>query len=388
MFAVLAAINSLLRFRDFGKRRDYLLFLILAAVSVASKQLAVFLFPTYALLLLRDGGWARVRQRRILPWTLAGGGAIALVALATLFLSPFNVQLVINVLTRGLWLRDAPDVVAAIVSEHLRPSLGVVAACGLVVGLAGRDGRLWLGLSWVGGVLVGLLFATGPYDAARYGIYAVPGYCLLAAAVTVGVRTDRQRTLVAVALAAAVSWQLWSAARVLPAGGGGYETAAKSVLSGGPGPTVLYSASVDTGYFVFFVRKHDPQRRLVVLRSDKLLTTSFMGDLSQNERIRAPEEIYPLLDRYGTRFIVIEDRPSGSDVLDWLREEVKSDRFVERSRVPITTRDRRLRNVDLVIYEYKDAKAPHPDAELDLALPLVGRDIRVRLADLQAEGAP
>jgi hypothetical protein len=30
-------------------------------------------------------------------------------------------------------------------------------------------------------------------------------------------------------------------------------------------PVVLYDGSVDTGYFVFFVRKHDPRGRLVRL---------------------------------------------------------------------------------------------------------------------------
>ena len=34
------------------------------------------------------------------------------------------------------------------------------------------------------------------------------------------------------------------------------------------------SSNVDTGYFVFFTRKHDPHQDLIVLRADKLLVTS------------------------------------------------------------------------------------------------------------------
>ena len=120
---------------------------------------------------------------------------------------------------------------------------------------------------------------------------------------------------------------------------GGYEEAARFVLADADGqsaPTVLYSASVDTGVFVFFVRKHDPARRLVVLRSDKLLTTSLMG---QAERRRShpavPRRSIPCSNRYGTRFIVIEDMPSGSIVLDWLRDELRGDRFIERRRIAV-----------------------------------------------------
>jgi hypothetical protein len=109
--------------------------------------------------------------------------------------------------------------------------------------------------------------------------------------------------------------------------------------------------------------------------------------LSHEDNIHSPEEIYPLLDKYGTRFVVIEDRPTGSTVLDWLRDEVKGDRFIERRRIRIATTDRRLQGVDLVVYEYKDAKPADFNTVLDIKVPLVGRDIRLRLSDLQPAAA-
>jgi hypothetical protein len=183
-------------------------------------------------------------------------------------------------------------------------------------------------------------------------------------------------------LAAAVLFQIWDAWRVVPVGASGYEDAAEYVLAGTPAPTVLYSASVDTGYFVFFIRKHDPEQQVAVLRSDKLLTTSRMAEVSIEDRISSPEEVYPLLRTFGTRYIVIEDRPSGSRVLDWLRAELLTARFAERLRVPVRTSDRRLQGVSLVVYEFLDAGPADPNAELDLNLPLVGRSIRVRLSDV------
>jgi hypothetical protein len=145
---------------------------------------------------------------------------------------------------------------------------------------------------------------------------------------------------------------------------------------------VLFSGDIDTGFFTFFVRKHDADRRLVVLRSDKVLTTSMIGALSVERRIQAPSDIYPILQRFGTRYVVVEDRPSRAVVLEWLRQELHSPRFVERARFPIETRDRRLLGTSLAVYEFIDATAPQEDAVLSMNLPIVGRSVAVKLSDL------
>lgn len=385
---VLGALNSVARFRDEGRTGDYLLFIGLAGLSLLAKQLAIFLVPTYLVMLITGGGWAHLRQPRILKWTTAGAVVTAPLVVATLALSPFNVGIVLDVIQKGIGLDAWGAIQAPIWHEHLRPSLGLAALGGLGVALARREHRVWVALCWVASILAGVVLVTGPYDVARYSLYAIPALCLIAALLVRAGNGPVVRVATATALAVAAGAQAIGAANVQPVGAAGYEEAARFVLNGPAAPTVLYSAAVDTGYFVFFIRKHDPRRQLVVLRSDKLLTTSLMDKPSIEERIKNREEIYTLLDRYGTRFVVIEDRPSGSDVIDWLLEEVKSDRFIERWRQPIGTRDRRLRGVDLAVYEYKDAKPGDPDTELDLSLPLIGRDIRVRLSDLAPFPAP
>ena len=105
----------------------------------------------------------------------------------------------------------------------------------------------------------------------------------------------------------------------------------------------MFSGDIDTGFFTFFIRKHDPARRLVVLRSDKVLTTSRMALPSVEDRIDRPEQIYDVLKTFGTRFVVIEDQPSRSHVMEWLRSELHTPQFKERRRIPIGTTDPRLR---------------------------------------------
>jgi hypothetical protein len=382
---VLAALNALVRFRDLGRFRDYVLFTVLAVGSLASRQLAVFMWPGYIAMLVTRGGWSRLGRRDVMVSTLAAAIVVVPIAVMTVLLSPFNVAVVRDVFDQGPSALKQVALLAPIFRAQLLPALGFVTGAGLVMALVRRDHRVMVGVYWMVSVLASALLITGGVEPVRYTIIAVPAYCLCAASLVRAALSPALRRLVTIGLALAVAWPLWTTRGSRPERNNGYEEAARFVLAdagGQPAPTVLYSASRDTGMFVFFVRKHDPSRRLVVLRSDKLLTTSLMGQLSVEDRIQSSKEIYPLLERYGTKFIVIEDLPSGSIVLDWLREELKGDRFIERRRTGVDQSGSARRVPSLVVYEYKGARPADPDAEIDLKLPLVGREIRVRLSAL------
>ena len=383
---VLGTLNALMRFRDSGRFRDFILFVVLAVISLTARQLAIFMFPAYAALLLTQVGWSRLARRDVVLFTLGGLFLVIPIAIATVMFSPFNVAVVIDVFRQSLSVSQRLALLRPIFRLQLRPALGILAATALSMALVDRDRRIMVGVYWIVAILAGVLLVTGPVEPVRYSIIAVPAYCLCAASLLRAVRTPGPRRGLTAVLMLAVAWQLWWGHGVRPPSEDGYEEAARFVLAdsvGQPAPAVLYSASVDTGAFVFFVRKHDPAQRLVVIRSDKLLTTSFMGRVSIEDRIASPNEIYPLLDRFGIKFVVIEDRPSGSAVLDWLRDELKGARFIERRRIAFDRAEDGLAGASLVAYEYKDARPPDSDAELDLKLPVVGREIRVRLSDLR-----
>lgn len=383
---VLLTVDALLRFRLSSRTRDYALFVGLAVATLYAKQIAIFMFPTFALTLLIGAPWLRRRllRRDVVLLTMAGALLCVPIIAATFVLSPYNIAVVAETATA-----DVGDVTAT-AAEMVLPSifeaqfswpLLLAMIGGIVVSAARRDRRMLFVLFWIAMVIGGVALLIGPYEAPRYAILAVPAYCLCAATLlTIEGHVWRRGATVVLALVAA--WDAWAAASIRPIGAGGYEAAAQYVIGRGDSPTVLYSASIDTGYFVFFVRKHDVGGRQIVLRADKMLTTSMMGDLSVEERIDSPDAIYPLLQTYGTRLVIIEDQETGSDALDWLRDELHGEHFVERLRLPVETRDRRLDGVDLVVYEYLDATPPAPDAEIDVSLPIIGRDIHVSLAEL------
>jgi hypothetical protein len=108
-----------------------------------------------------------------------------------------------------------------------------------------------------------------------------------------------------------------------------------------------------------------------------------MKELSFEQRIDSPEKIETILRTFGVGYVVTEDTaayPPGP--LTWLQDAVKTDRFELRRRIPIASRDRRLQGVTLAVYAYKGRTPADPDAVLDMHIPLIGRNIGVRVADL------
>jgi hypothetical protein len=241
---------------------------------------------------------------------------------------------------------------------------------------------LWTPLAWAGGVVAAVVLLTGTIAPERYTIGAIPGFCLIAATLAAWQVTPAIRRAALAALVCVLAVQTAISASVRPVGLSGYETAAEWVLAHTKAPTVMFNGPIDTGMFSFFLRKHDAQQRLVMLRADKLFATSLMGWHGLTQQIDRPEAIYPILQRYGTQYIVLEDTPSQSKALDWLRDALKTPRFAERLRLPLNGSHRTMRGVSLVVYEYLDATAPDPNAVLELDLPLVGRKIVVPLKDL------
>lgn len=408
---VLAAVDALLRFCRSERTLHYGVFVVLAVASLYAKQLAALLFPLFAGTLAVRLPSARLLRADVVTWTAVGVLLSIPAVVGTILLSPYNVEWILNALMAAAGdLGDGfrrPSIVAGatsggiamitpllaslasvteLVGPQTTPAILLAMLGGVVSAVMQRDARIIFSLAWLSLVIGSVAMLIGSHEASRYAVLAVPAYCLCAASLAADNRRPAARRIGLALLVAVVVWDGRLAARVRPTGGGGYETLAAYAVNRTDSPTVLYSGSVDTGYFVFFGRKHAGAHRPIIMRADKMLTTSMMATLDAEEHIERPSDIYQLLERFGTRLVVIEDRATGARALDWLRTELQGDRFVERMRSPITTQDRRLAGVDLVAYEYLAATPPATDAVIDTAIPLIGRDIRVKLSDLMGPG--
>ena len=186
----------------------------------------------------------------------------------------------------------------------------------------------------------------------RYSIYWLPVFCLFAAVTIDLFRYRPWKVLLSTLVIATAVYQFVSTFRVEPTYAEGYEEAARYVIENRKGESVLYGNSVDSGRFIFFVRKHNPQRNLIVLRADKMLADP-PASWVVGERGTGRELIHGILRDLGTGYVVIEDKEFGSPTLDLLREELKSERFVLRKRIPIRLNSSKLLDIASTTYRSK-----------------------------------
>lgn len=367
-------------------------FVVCAVASAYAKHLAVFMFPVYLLQFVAAFGVRRLFTR---PVMLAGGatvlGLVPLVPL-TLEYSQVNVQIAQHVdpsnrvgsrnllrFARRLW--GGPF--------GLTAPLMALAVVSIVAAAFRRDRRVVLFVGWAGAIYLGVVALAVGND--RFVCYWLPGFAGMAAAALHASPARTWRVACSIAVLATVGYQLWLVREtakpgrsigITPDGAGGYEEAARFVTEHRRGDSVLYSAAVDTGYFVFHVRKHDARREMIVLRADKVLTTSRMRELAIENKIADPREIHGVLKRFGVGYVVIENRPYPEGPLRWLEDAVRGDDFDHRLTVPIDSRARRMAGATVSVYEYRGRVPADPDAPLDMRIFHMNETIALRMGQL------
>jgi hypothetical protein len=378
--AVLVAAYFLCRYVQTARRRDAIAFALAAALSVYGKHHCAFMLPIFLAYFVLRRGFRALLTRDILLVAVLVGLIVAPLIPLTLSLSPSNVGWV----QRGLGgtrytARNILYYPHELWRHHLTVPALLFCALGLLGSLWRRDRRIAFFVLWIVGFYVQITY-IGAQDP-RYAIYWIPPFSALAAASLTIVSSREARTVVAVALTVLIGYQFVVAAGREPTYAEGYEAAARYVLEHPKGESVLFSGNVDSGYFPFFVRKHDPNRRLIVLRADKTLVTSNLKRIFK-ENLTTPEEIHQMLQDFGVGYVVIEDMPYASPTLALLREELKGSDFVLRERIPFRTNGPELAGVDLAIYEYRNYRPANRDRPLQMYLPLVSKGVEVRFGDL------
>ncbi len=97
-------------------------------------------------------------------------------------------------------------------------------------------------------------------------IYWIPTFSLLATASINFFQYRFWKILTSIVLITIAGYQFVVAYSIEPEYVDGYEEAAKYVVENRKGESVLYQEIKDTGYFIFFVQKHDPKQDLIVLQ--------------------------------------------------------------------------------------------------------------------------
>ncbi len=381
---LVAAVYYSHRFATTGQSRAIVAATLLAAASAWAKQLSVVVLPSVILYVWWRVGWRRLLRADVVGATLVAAVVVGPLVPLTMYLSPFNVAMAKGFAT-SMAESGRDDLAIRAVTQSLNaqfaPAVLLLGVAGLVGLCVRRHPVALLAGVWIISVgVLSSLIAVAP-EPQRFSIYWVPAWALCVGAL-LSRRLGFPRGIVGVMVTGALAMQVASAANIRLPEAHGYEQAARFVVDNPRGSTVMFAGDVDTGFFTFFVRKHDLARKAIVLRADKLLTTSMMGTVAAENRISDPGQIAGIIRTFGVGYVVVEDRRSESSVQNWLLDELKTAGYVVRLTLPTLSTDVRLRNVNLLVYEVLNATPASPDARLDIRLPLVSQQIDVPVSDL------
>jgi len=370
-----------LRYCDTDRPVDAYLTSLWFVIGLYSKHLAIFLAPAILVVLVQKKGLRALWRKEVIISVIVSGLLIIPLAIITLKFSHVNVEWVAQApLEKRVSSSNLLFYLRMIWTDHLTPPILMLSGLGILFSAIRRDIRALFPALWI---LCCYLFLTalGIQKNARYAIFWIPAFCVFAASVIEFVKQRWWLVTVSALTIASVGYQAWLAAEIVPEYTKGYEQAAQYIAAHPKDGSILYSGAIDTSYFIFYARKYDPTRQLIILRSDKIFATSKLNRIVA-DRIASKDEMYQLLQQYGVRYVVVEDTPSTSPALEWLREDVHSERFLQHVEIPLHTDFTRLKHVNVSVYEYKDAHSINPEQTINMEIPLMGESLQVKFGML------
>lgn len=376
------------------EKKPYAYYLALSiCAALHTKQHAAFILPAFLGYLVLKKKFAMLLRREalfsmgiivvlmtplaIFTWTFGKTGLSATVGTARK--------------TVGPWLRYLQRLPTSIVTW---PVLICAVLALLLILIRTKERRqylffvLWIG-SWY--VSFSAIFGIQRY----YGVYVAPAFSLLA---VVPLQTLRHtlcqkrsaKYLPTLAVIAMAGYQIMLACNHNEAFyiDSVYEEAAEFVLEQPKGSAVLVNAFYD-GTFIFHVKRNDPDKKMIILRADKMLVSfAVHRRYGVPSYVETEEDIYNILHDYGIGYIVVEDELLGEsseiEALIMLRRMLDSENFTVVKEIPSTPPDvswfcfpqKRHKDITLLIYEYKYMTPPQAD-ELIIKFPHLGREIQV-----------
>ena len=182
-------------------------------------------------------------------------------------------------------------------------------------------------------------------------------------------------------IAYVLGWQSCLAWNVsVPRVSDGYEKAAELVASCPRGETVLFHGFL-SGNFIYHVRVADPERRLIVLRSDKLFGRLHrLGDKKGtfSSDVESATDVRQLLQEHGVGYVVIEPNDSSQvrGVNGFLLEAVSQPPWQRRACVPLTSHRTLPGSGDILVFENPQAGRARAET-IPFWVPMSQREFRV-----------
>lgn len=370
---LLASVYHFVRYLDLSRRRDLFLAAGAAAAFALTRYDAVILLLFFALSLAALRRWDLFRRREV--WLAAFLALAVVLPLYLPMLAEFgrsHLQLNVQTGPESRGLLNA-------LTYYPRSLPRQIGTFTLVAGLFGllstlnpeRRRACWPYLALAAATWLAFTPLAGLQP--RHSIYWIPAFALLAVEgvgwIASRVRLPHLRTaLVAFVIGGALWASLRSPARYVR----GYEEAARYVVENTQESRFSFMDGYLNGGFIYQVRRHDPERRLWVLRGDKLLYGVLMDPRSgYEEHASSDEEILAALFRYDPELIVVEEPQVDYEMpaATRLRETLATypERFELVREFPIESNVAMYEGVRLNVYRSR-VRNPAPARRLSFAM--------------------
>jgi hypothetical protein len=380
----LGATYHVARYLDQERRRDLLFAALTSALTVLTRYDGLYLLPLFALMLFARRRLDLLRRQAV----LVSAGLVLLLVLPFYWL----------VATEIGWfhVKQATQQISPTYSYFLAPrnfffypsllpqQIGwfafVPAVVGLVFGMTGAGrGKSWPYLSIVGATYV--TFTPLAELESRHAIYWIPAFSLFAAEGVCLISNWLAAWRLRIALITlVVAGTCWGTLRQPALFVRGYGEAARYVLSTSKTSRFVMFDGYLSGNFIFQIRVHDPQRRLWVLRGDKLLFVLLGGDptIGYKEIAKSDKDILDTIFRYDPELIVVEEpRVPPLPIAERLRAVLRDypDRFRLESVIPVQSNVIDYRGMKLMVYR-NTVRNAHPDRRLEVEMLMLRRSIQ------------
>jgi 4-amino-4-deoxy-L-arabinose transferase-like glycosyltransferase len=379
---VLMAVYHCQRYLDEERRLHLALCCLATALAALTRFDGVFLAPLFLIWLAGVGKLRLLRRREVL---LGMAGALLLVA-------PFYLLTALNM--GGAHLKAVKEGTNAtstgfFVLEnfgyyplHIPEQIGWFLVLPALVGLAAALRSERRPVSWPYLALVAATYLTFTPLAElepRHAIYWVPALAVFAAdgCLLTAWGSPRWRFGLVLAVVVGPAWQTaCEQGRYVR----GYDKAARYVVDHTTETPVILFDGFLTGDFIYQVRRLDPERKLWVLRGDKL----FYGMLSDphggyEEWAPTEAEILDLLFKYDPEYIVVEEPqiyfelPAAQQLRRTL--EAHRERFSLVETIPIDSNHETFQDNSLWIYRNL-LRNPHREEIREMRMLGLGRSLR------------
>lgn len=373
------------RYLQANKRWHLYLCVLTASLALLTKQTAFFILPLFFIYLV----WQR-KLRVLLRRESIAAISIGLILVTPHYAYAFKVHstTIMSDIAKGT--ADAPGFLdIARYAYYLKALPGQVGLWILLFGVIfifrtalKRDfSKHAIFFIWV--LVCYVLFALITQKSDRHNIYYTPPLVLFAVcginALTY--RLKKMKISVVILLILSV-WQLAYAYKYQRPFIKGYEEAAKYAVENLKQKIILFHGYLE-GNFIFYVRKYDVHKDMIVLRSNKMLyTVNVFSDYGMLELAHDKKQILTLLNDYGIRYLIVESKDlENASIISHLRSLLSSKDFELIKEFPVSSNQARYNDMKLLVYEYKNY-TPATKKELKIHLLTVGRELSIRLDDL------